>query len=76
MGPMIAVIVILALIVIGGLYFLKERSGQRVYIPIEQPEQSGSPEEFAASEESAEDAAATSTETEAPENPDQAEASE
>lgn len=32
-GPLIAVIVILVLIVIGGLYFLKERSSQEVYIP-------------------------------------------
>jgi len=33
MGPLIAVIIILALIVIGGLYFLKERSSQQVYVP-------------------------------------------
>jgi hypothetical protein len=33
MGPLIAVIVILALIVIGGLYFLKERVSQPVYTP-------------------------------------------
>ncbi|KKQ77716.1 MAG: hypothetical protein A2644_03395 [Candidatus Zambryskibacteria bacterium RIFCSPHIGHO2_01_FULL_39_63] len=32
-GPLIAVIIILALIIIGGLYFLKERSSQEVYIP-------------------------------------------
>jgi hypothetical protein len=35
-GPLIAVIVILALIIIGGLYFLKERSSQEVYVPTEQ----------------------------------------
>ncbi len=33
MGPLIAVIIILALIIIGGLYFLKERSSQPVYTP-------------------------------------------
>lgn len=33
LGPLIAVIIILALIVIGGLYFLKERSSQETYIP-------------------------------------------
>lgn len=33
MGPLIAVIIILALIIIGGLYFLKERSSQPVYVP-------------------------------------------
>ena len=32
-GPLIAVIVILALIVIGGLYFLKQRASQPVYVP-------------------------------------------
>lgn len=32
-GPLIAVIIILALIVIGGLYFLKERSSQPTYVP-------------------------------------------
>lgn len=32
MGPLIAVIIILALIIIGGLYFLKTRSSQN-YIP-------------------------------------------
>ena len=32
-GPLIAVIIILALIIIGGLYFLKERSSQPVYAP-------------------------------------------
>jgi hypothetical protein len=30
-GPLIAVIIILALIIIGGLYFLKERASQKVY---------------------------------------------
>ncbi len=35
-GPLIAVIIILALIVIGGLYFLKERSSQETYVPAEQ----------------------------------------
>ena len=34
-GPLIAVIVILAIIVIGGLYFLKERSSQKVFVPTE-----------------------------------------
>lgn len=33
MGPLIAVIIILALIIIGGLYFLKTRSSQPVYTP-------------------------------------------
>ncbi|MEK7200525.1 MAG: hypothetical protein AAB672_00110 [Patescibacteria group bacterium] len=33
MGPLIAVIIILALIIIGGLYFLKTRSSQPIYIP-------------------------------------------
>jgi hypothetical protein len=32
-GPLIAVIIILALIIIGGLYFLKERSSQPIYAP-------------------------------------------
>ncbi len=32
-GPLIAVIIILALIVVGGLYFLKERSEQNSYVP-------------------------------------------
>lgn len=36
MGPLIAVIIILALIIVGGLYFLKERSSQEVYVPTEQ----------------------------------------
>jgi hypothetical protein len=31
LGPLIAVIIILALIIIGGLYFLKERASQKVY---------------------------------------------
>ena len=35
MGPLIAVIIILALIVLGGLYFLKERSSQNSTIPAE-----------------------------------------
>ena len=33
MGPLIAVIIILALIIVGGLYFLKERSSQQAYVP-------------------------------------------
>lgn len=33
MGPLIAVIIILALIIIGGLYFLKERASQPIYVP-------------------------------------------
>jgi hypothetical protein len=33
MGPLIAVIVILALIIVGGLYFLKQRTSQNRYIP-------------------------------------------
>jgi hypothetical protein len=33
-GPLIAVVIILALIIVGGLYFLKERSSQPVYTPI------------------------------------------
>lgn len=32
-GPLVAVIIILALIVVGGLYFLKERSSQNTYVP-------------------------------------------
>jgi hypothetical protein len=32
-GPLVAVIIILALIIIGGLYFLKERSSQNTYVP-------------------------------------------
>ena len=32
-GPLIAVIIILALIIIGGLYFLKTRSSQNIYVP-------------------------------------------
>jgi len=35
MGPLIAVVIILALIIIGGLYFLKTRSSQNVYVPTE-----------------------------------------
>ena len=37
-GPLISVIIILALIIIGGLYFLKERSNQNRYIPEMQQE--------------------------------------
>jgi hypothetical protein len=33
MGPLIAVVIILALLIVGGLYFLKERSVQPVYVP-------------------------------------------
>ncbi|MFH0804028.1 MAG: hypothetical protein V1896_00280 [Candidatus Zambryskibacteria bacterium] len=33
MGPLVAVIIILALIIIGGLYFLKQRSSQETYVP-------------------------------------------
>lgn len=33
-GPLIAVIIILALIIVGGLYFLKERSSQDVFVPV------------------------------------------
>ena len=36
MGPLIAVIIILVLIVVGGLYFLKERSSQPVFVPMDQ----------------------------------------
>ena len=32
-GPLIAVIIILALIIVAGLYFLKERSSQNAYVP-------------------------------------------
>lgn len=32
-GPLIAVIIILALIIVGGLYFLKERTMRESYIP-------------------------------------------
>lgn len=32
-GPLIAVVIILALIIVGGLYFLKQRSSQPVYVP-------------------------------------------
>ncbi len=34
-GPLVAVIIILGLIIIGGLYFLKERSAQNDYVPVE-----------------------------------------
>ena len=33
MGPLVAVIIILALIIVGGLYFLKQRSSQPIYTP-------------------------------------------
>lgn len=33
-GPLIAVIIILVLIIVGGLYFLKERSSQNTQIPV------------------------------------------
>lgn len=33
-GPLIAVIIILALIIIGGLYFLKERNSQITEMPV------------------------------------------
>ena len=36
-GPLVAVIIILVLIVIGGLYFLRERATQNVLPPIEAP---------------------------------------
>ena len=32
-GPLIAVAIILALLIVGGLYFLKERASQPVYNP-------------------------------------------
>jgi hypothetical protein len=32
-GPLVAVIIILALIIIGGLYFLKQRASMPVYVP-------------------------------------------
>ena len=32
-GPLVAVIIILVLIIVGGLYFLKERSSQPTYVP-------------------------------------------
>ena len=32
-GPLVAVIIILALIIVGGLYFLKQRSSQPIYVP-------------------------------------------
>lgn len=39
-GPLVAVIIILALIIIGGLYFLKTRSNQNMYVPTETTEDS------------------------------------
>jgi hypothetical protein len=36
-GPLVAVVVILALIIIGSLYFLKERSAQLPYVPPAEP---------------------------------------
>lgn len=38
-GPLVAVIIILVLIVVGGLYFLKERSEQQIYTPTQTEEQ-------------------------------------
>lgn len=35
-GPLVAVVVILALIIIAGLYFFKQRVDQPTYVPIEQ----------------------------------------
>jgi hypothetical protein len=35
-APLISVIVILVLIIVGGLYFLKERSNQQVYTPVQE----------------------------------------
>lgn len=32
-APLVAVIIILALIIVGGLYFLKQRSTQETYVP-------------------------------------------
>lgn len=32
-GPLVAVVIILAIIIIGGLYFLKERASQEIYSP-------------------------------------------
>jgi hypothetical protein len=32
-GPLVAVVIILALIIVGGLYFLKQRASQPVYTP-------------------------------------------
>jgi hypothetical protein len=37
-GPLIAVVVILLVIVIGGLYFLGERMSRAPYTPVPQPE--------------------------------------
>lgn len=34
-GPLVAVIIILVLIVVGGLYFLRQRANQEVFIPVE-----------------------------------------
>lgn len=39
-GPLVAVVIILALIIIGGLYFLKTRSNQSTYVPPETTEDS------------------------------------
>jgi hypothetical protein len=36
-GPLVAVIIILALIILGGLYFLKQRVSQPVYTPLTTP---------------------------------------
>ncbi len=38
-GPLIAVIVILVLIIVGGLYFLKQRVSQPAYVPPPQGDQ-------------------------------------
>lgn len=40
-APLVAVIVILALIVVGGLYFLKQRSSQPTYVPPQPVAQQG-----------------------------------
>jgi len=37
-GPLIAVIIILALIIIGSLYFLKERASKNSYVPMTEQE--------------------------------------
>lgn len=68
-GPIIAVVVILALIVIGGLYFLKERSSQRVYIPVEQ-EQSDISDPLGSSDESSPVDTSTETDMGDSENPE------
>jgi len=39
MGSLVAVIIILALIIVGGLYFLKTRSAQNAYVPVETTEE-------------------------------------